>query len=177
MRSEQDNLFIEFQSGDSGAFACLFNRYYNELIRFAAGLINHDQEAEDIVMDILNKLFRMREEFNSENNIKAFLYVATRNACFNYLRHQQVIVAYKRMHQCLLQDDNDMDMEAYQTEQLVMIYRAIEELPRRRRVVFKMAYLEGMPNAEIASYLGITIKAVYSHLRNARELIKMSLIK
>jgi len=53
------------------------------------------------------------------------------------------------------------------------IYAEIEKLPEKRRMVFKMAYLEGMKNDEIASYMSISIHTVKEHKGKALQFLRM----
>jgi RNA polymerase sigma-70 factor (ECF subfamily) len=56
-----------------------------------------------------------------------------------------------------------------------LIEEAIAELPETYRDVFVLADVEGLPNAEIAAMLGLSISAVKNRLHRARVLMRHAL--
>ncbi|HEX9509830.1 MAG TPA: sigma-70 family RNA polymerase sigma factor [Puia sp.] len=84
------DIIIEFRKGDPQAFASFFHLHYRPLCYFATQLVNSQQDGEDIVKDTFVKLWQKHTDFDTPQNIKAFLYITTRNACLNFLRHMQV---------------------------------------------------------------------------------------
>jgi len=162
---------------DVDVYTCVFEKCYAPLSRFATLLINNEQEAKDIVADVMEKLLYIEEKFTAWKNIEAFLWIAVRNSCFNYLRHKEVMNNYKRNYLFLSREGYAIDEQDHYTERLVIIYKLIKALPCRCRQIFIMAYVEGWTRAEIADHLELTIDAVNSHLRNARNKIKGFIIK
>lgn len=159
------DIIIEFRKGDPHAFSSFFHLYYRPLCYFAQQLVNSQQDGEDLVKDTFLKLWQKHTDFDTPQNIKAFLYITTRNACLNFLRHMQVKESSRK---------ELMYIEASKGEELVLnqmiraelmqeIYSEIEKLPERRRDVFKMAYLEGLKNEEIAVQMNIAIHTVKEH--------------
>ena len=55
------------------------------------------------------------------------------------------------------------------------VYRAIASLPEGCRNVFKLSYLEGLKNQEIADELKISINTVKTQKARALELLKLRL--
>ena len=56
-----------------------------------------------------------------------------------------------------------------------MIDRAIAGLPKMYRVVFVLADVEGLPNAEVGERLGMSLPAVKSRLHRARAMLREAL--
>ncbi len=164
-----------FRQGDSRAFSYFFELYYRPLVSFAANLVGDARQAEDIVKDQYVKLWQKREDFETESNIKSFLYISTRNASLNYLRHLQVRVAsFRELRYLDAQRGEQLVLnEMIRSELLGRIYEAIERLPDRRRQVFKMAYVEGLKNEEIASSLDISVHTVKEHKGKALQELRM----
>jgi RNA polymerase sigma-70 factor (ECF subfamily) len=52
--------------------------------------VSSQQDGEDLVKDTFVKLWQTHADFDTPQNIKAFLYITTRNACLNFLRYLQV---------------------------------------------------------------------------------------
>jgi RNA polymerase sigma-70 factor (ECF subfamily) len=159
------DLINEFKKGDPQAFSSYFHLHYRPLCYFAAQLVNSQQDGEDIVKDTFVKLWQKHTDFDSSQNIKAFLYISTRNACLNFLRHLQVKES-SRKELIYLEEEKGEELvlnQMIRAELMQEIYSEIEKLPERRREVFKMAYLEGMKNEEIADQMNISIHTVKEH--------------
>ncbi len=81
-----NDLIHGFRNGDEIAIRQLYNQHYRPLCYFSEKLINNKTEAEDIAVDTFLKLLNKRDDFETLADIKSFLFTATRNACFDFLR-------------------------------------------------------------------------------------------
>ena len=81
-----DEIVSGFNKGNQRSFSSIFNTYYASLCFFAERMILDKQEAEDIVEETFVKLWRLHANFETMQNIKAFLYITTKNACLNYIK-------------------------------------------------------------------------------------------
>ncbi len=75
-----------FRNGDEPAIRHLYDLHYRPLCYFAEKLVKDKTEAEDIAVDTFLKLLNKKNDFYNLPDIKAFLFTATRNACFDYMR-------------------------------------------------------------------------------------------
>lgn len=169
------DIIIEFQKGDPQAFTYFFHLYYRPLCFFASQLVGSMPDAEDIVKDTYVKLWQKHKDFATPQNIKAFLYITTRNACLNFLRHMQVRES-SRKELIYLEEEKGQELvlnQMIRTELMQEIYDEIEKLPQKRREVFKMAYLEGMKNDEIATHMNISIHTVKEHKGKALQFLRL----
>src|SRR3954454_12230242 len=87
------DLIAGFRNGDEVAARQLYNLHYQSLCYYSEKLIHDKGESEDIAVEVFLKLLAKKSDFDSLAEIKAFLFIATRNACFDYLRK------LKRLHQ------------------------------------------------------------------------------
>jgi RNA polymerase sigma-70 factor (ECF subfamily) len=53
------------------------------------------------------------------------------------------------------------------------IYAEIEKLPEKRRQVFKLAYVEGLKNDEIAAQMNISVHTVKEHKGKALQFLRL----
>jgi RNA polymerase sigma-70 factor (ECF subfamily) len=169
------DIITEFQQGDPHAFTFFFQLHYRPLCYFASQLVGDQQDAEDIVKDTYVKLWQKHADFATPQNIKAFLYITTRNACLNFLRHLQVRES-SRKELLYLEEEKGQELvlnQMIRAELMQEIYTEIEKLPEKRRQVFKMAYLDGMKNDEIAAHMNISIHTVKEHKGKALQFLRL----
>ena len=169
------DIIIDFKKGDPQAFSSFFHLHYRPLCYFAAQLVGNQQDAEDIIKDTYVKLWQKHTDFETSQNIKAFLYITTRNACLNFLRHIQVKES-SRKELMYLEETKGEELvlnQMIRAELMQEIYSEIEKLPEKRREVFKLSYLEGLKNDEIATKMKISIHTVKEHKGKALQFLRM----
>jgi RNA polymerase sigma-70 factor (ECF subfamily) len=164
----------DFRRGDQPSFKKVYEYFYRPLFYFASQIVVDEPEAQDIVSETFRKLWQLHENFESLVNIKAFLYITTRNNCFNFLKSGQRDRS-KQLSYSLSQVKNEEAVinSIIKTELLEEIRREIEELPEQQRIIFKLFYLESLSMDEIATRLNLRSGTVrmnklraLKHLRN-----------
>ncbi|NLR80218.1 RNA polymerase sigma factor [Chitinophaga eiseniae] len=170
-------LLQKLAAGEQSAFQFLFNQHYKALCYFANSIVANDQEAEDLVQESFSKLWNKRTDFKTAANIKAFLFIATKNACLNFLKSRERLTIKEKEFSYLQTVDTGFDPLLTETEVIQQLYNEIEALPTQCRKIFKMSYLEGRKNEDIAVALRISYNTVRAQKLRALKLIRSSLIK
>jgi RNA polymerase sigma-70 factor (ECF subfamily) len=178
MEQPENDLIVQFNQGDTEAFTTIYTRYYCTLYYFVKRFIPEREDAEDITADVFVKLWKLRANLQTIKNIEAFLYITGRNACLDFLRHiQRRHLRQKELLQALLQEPEEGILEDdVKTLVLRTIHAEIEKLPRSCRTVFKMSYIEGMSNSEIAEALNINNQSVRNFKLRAVKLLRIALL-
>ena len=96
MDHEELKILTAFKNRDAKAFAYIFRLHRKALVYFAEKLLGIREEAEDIVADSFMKLWAKHGDFDSFPAIKSFLYVTTRNACFDFLKYSKRVSASQK---------------------------------------------------------------------------------
>lgn len=177
-QEHKDEQFLcGFRGNDHHAWKQVFDIYYNRLIYFAKQLVKDEMEAQDIVIESFCKLWQRREKFETLNNIRAFLYITVRNACFDYLKHLQCWLAIqKEIRDLSCSNEYPLESFNHNIELLKIINDEIEKLPPQARQIFKMVYFEELKIADIAQKLQLTEQAVRNNKSRAINLLKTALI-
>ncbi len=156
----------------------LFNQLYKPLIFFAENMVNNPQEAEDIVGTAFFKLTGRIEHFPSIRDVRAFLYITTRNECLDYLRK---LVRNERTQEQMLYlmdyTDAQADDEMLRAKILQEVYNEIEQLPPQCRKIFKLIYTKGMTTKQIADELELSPQTVLNQKAKALTMLRGTLHK
>jgi RNA polymerase sigma-70 factor (ECF subfamily) len=178
MKNPGHHIIAGFQQGNKEAFAAVYNMHYSRLYGFIKKLIEDREEAQDIAAETFVKLWKLHANFNTEENIKAFLYITARNACMDFLRYRQRQTANKQqLGYVLLQQVEDLpaNNDEIKTAVLQQIHSEIENLPTQCKRIFKMAWLEGKKNAAIAEQLSLTEQTVRNQKARAVKILRVAL--
>jgi RNA polymerase sigma-70 factor (family 1) len=171
-----DDPFDAFRKGDPRALQVIFKQFYAPLCLFADRLLRDRPAAEDIVGETLVKLWNRHTDFENMQNVKAFLYITTRNACLNMLKQMQRESLSKKQLAWVWGDKEEFVLnEIIRGEILQEIYREIDNLPAQCKRIFKLSYFEGKKNHEIAEMLNISVHTVKNQKARAIQLLKVKL--
>lgn len=173
------NPVIAFKNGHSLSLPEIQDTYFPALCRFAQGLLNDLPAAEDIVHQSFGMLWKKPEDFETPENVKAFLYISTRNACLNYLQKLQRDSTMKSGFLRYLSTDHESFVlnEIVREEVLHEVYTAIETLPYQCRRIFKMCYVDGLSNSEIAERSHLSVHTVKNHKVRAIGLLRLKFLE
>ena len=163
---------------DSRVFEYVFDQFYKPLNYFALGLTDDTEEAKDIVLETFKKFWAIRQNFDTVTNIKAFLYITTRNACLNFLNYRKRQIQNKKEYADFITDDMEADAEnlMIRSEVLQELHEEINKLPPRCKQVVQLT-LKGLKTDEIAGMMHVSPLTIYSQKRRALELLRTALVK
>ncbi|HXB36018.1 MAG TPA: RNA polymerase sigma-70 factor [Puia sp.] len=158
---------------DQQAYKELYTSLYSYLFNFARGIVPSRETAEEIVSDVFIRLWERRKELGKVENLKVYLYVATRNTAFNYLDKQKrtptnSIDDLEAEFTSIYFDPEQLMITA---EMLALIQKAIDQLPPKCKMIFKLAKEDGLKYREVAEVLSLSVKTVENQLAIALEKI------
>jgi RNA polymerase sigma-70 factor (family 1) len=168
-------LLIRIAEDDTKAFTHLFDQYWLQVFAHVRTYIKDAAQAEDITQDIFFSIWLNRSKLATVADFEPWLHVVTRNRTISGLR------------KLLREPDNELagiipDMPALSGDSPVMmldykqsqelLQKAIDQLPPRRRQVFRMSRQEGLTHQEIAEQLQISKATVNEHITEALSFLK-----
>jgi len=167
-----------YRNGDERALSYFFDLHYRSLCYFAGRLLQDDEEAKDIVSGCFVKLWKSDREVETAQNIKAFLYISCRNACFNHLKQlgtrSRIQTEY---YEQLAKEDDEVLYKIVRSEVLGILAREIDLLPEKCKEVFRLIYFEHKKTDEIALELNTNEKSVRYYKAKSIELLKSAMLK
>jgi len=156
---------------DETAYKELFIFFYKPLFQFARCLTKEHESAEELVSDVMMKIWELREALADIRNLKIYLYKSIKNRAFNYLsrNHKSRMISLDADDFAIDMNSGFLDPESnlIRKELQEGIAVAIHSLPPRCRVVYKLIRVDGLCYKEVAEIMGISVKTVDRHLNNA----------
>lgn len=171
-------LLAKLRQGDSAAFDEAFRRYVTSLIDQAARVVRSQAVAQDLVMDVFTRLWRDRFSLPADTRLAAYLRVAVRNACIDYLRHDRLELSIQQISagsgwvpgMSAPPPTPDEDLERSEAKEIVR--RAFTTLPQRMRQVLELRWLADKSYKDISRELGMPVKSVENYLGRAMRLLR-----
>lgn len=175
------SLLAGFQRRQSPAEKQVFQKYFKPLCLYSESITGQLDASEDIVAESFEKAWGRRQEFQTLENLKAFLYRIVRNASLNYAESQKLHRAHHEQLRYLSNDEPEqgeaLEREILRVELLQEIYQEIENLPDRCGEIFKLLFIHNQTTAQIAAQLSINAQTVRTQKARAIQLIKIELLR
>lgn len=163
-------------------FQQLFDAHYMRLLCHARHFLSTDEEAEDIVEDVFFELWQNRHKLDFNGRMLGYLYQAVSTRSLNALRRKGTSavridilesIDEMRIEHLVTREDQSHNME--RAELVHQIQSAIASLPDKCREVFKLSYLHGLRNRDIAEAMDISVRTVDAHIYKALRLLREKL--
>lgn len=148
-------------------FLRIAEQYKDTIFRIAVNFLGNTSDADDVVQDVLMKLFESDKKFESEEHMRYWLIRVTINRCKNMLKS-----FWWRKRTSL---DEAQEKVTFQTNEQSELYAKVMGLPEKYRVVLYLFYYEEFSVKEIAELLHMKKSAVTTRLARAREKLKHEL--
>ncbi|PLR78986.1 hypothetical protein CU633_02655 [Bacillus sp. V3-13] len=156
--------------GNYEAYAELVNRYSNLVYSIALNKIRDFQHSEDISQEVFVKAWSKIQDMNEGEKFSAWISAITRNQCIDWLRkNSKEEVAFAENY-------HEVSMEFIkQHEMKITIWDALNRLDEKYRLITIMHFITGFKAKEIGEHLNLSLSAVESRLRRAKEKLKEEL--
>lgn len=138
--------------------------YRNNLFAVAFNVCKNAQDAEDIVQDTFLQYYTGKNQFDSEQHIRAWLIRVAINKAKNINR------SFWRRNRTSLEDY--METLAFETPESENLFETVMQLPEKYRIVIHLFYYEDYAVKEIADVLKISESNVKTRLSRGRELLR-----
>ena len=150
----------------------------HKLYRFALRITGSTHEAEDVVQEVLEKVWKSpAEQTAAVQNWEAWCMTLTRHRSLDKTRSQ----AMRRT--APLESVRERRTEAAtpaqsveSSDSIAQVKRLIQQLPEKQRLVMHLRDIEELTYEEIANTLNISLEQVKINLHRARKTVREQLI-
>lgn len=163
-------------ASDEQAYKKLFYHFYKPLCRFAYSLVKNTEDVEEIVSDVLLKIWLMEAKLGIVEDLPSYLYRATKNSCLNFLQsatHKKELIT-----DGLSDDMPEMFFEnpsGERSEVQLLLDKAVNDLPPKCQMVFRLIKEAGMSHKQVIDVLEISQNTIETQMRIALKSIREQL--
>jgi RNA polymerase sigma-70 factor (ECF subfamily) len=148
----------------------------NKLYRFAVKLLQSEEDAKDVVQEVLIKVWNRREELGHLKSFEAWCMTVTRNLSIDRLKSKHnKSGSFPEGFE--VEEKNRGPLESLEiSDEMKKVNQFIQELPDKQRQIILLRDIEGYSYNEIGEILGIDLNQVKVNLFRARKNIKENLL-
>ena len=158
------------QKGERNAQAEFYEKYKGDVARTVFKVFGPDPDLEDVIQDVFIEAFRSIEKFKGKAKVSTWLYRVAFNVALQRLRKR------KRRREVAL-PPSEAAVPCTQTpqralenqEQLEMVYKVLDRLTPKKRIVFILHEFLGLNSKEIAGLVDANVLTVRTRLHYARK--------
>ena len=165
--------------GDQNAYKKLFLAFYKDLNRFAFSFVKSNETAEEIVLDVFVNLWKNRIRLLEIEKLKVYLYVAVKNLSIKHItrNNRNDLISLDELSVGILSAGNYANPEEIfiSTETAAAIHRAVQKLPPRCKIIYKLVREDGLRYKEVADILQLSVKTIDAQMTIATKKICQSI--
>jgi RNA polymerase sigma-70 factor (ECF subfamily) len=172
---DDDSLLRRIRGGDHEAFASLVHRHTKRFYSVAYRIVQHRDDAEDIVQAAFLKLWERPDLWDHRKQTKftTWFYTVVTNLCLDHNKKKRPLPLPDEMELV----DGRMGQEdlLHHKQRRALLDGVVQELPNRQQLAITLCFYEGLSNQEAADIVGVNLKALQSLIMRAKTTLKEKL--
>ncbi len=170
--TDEASILAKAKEGDKAAFKALYARHRADVARLVFRMLGGRSDLEDVIQEVFFQVFRSLKDFRGQSKFSTWLHRVTVNVVLMHRRaaRSRPIFTDEAAHDITADHENvPPDEDADRRERMRAFGRLLDRLAEKKRTVFVLHELEGIPPAEIATIVGAPVLTVRTRLFYARR--------
>ncbi|MGN5954040.1 RNA polymerase sigma factor [Sphingobacterium lactis] len=161
-------------SGKEESFNKLIKHYYKILIPSCMRFISKREDTEELVMNVLLKVWQNKARFQEVNNMDSYVYAMLRQEITAFSRKKVLeMISLEDINPVVANSTDHFDLSY---KELLKHYQtAIEKLSPKQRKIYLMIREKGYSRNEIAEITGLSVNTINNHMNTALRLLRKEL--
>jgi len=171
-RVDIHRFITEARNGDFDAFRHIVLQYSNAMLSVAFSIIGDFHEAQDATQEAFVKCYRGLHTLDDPSKLGSWLYAIVYRTSLDFVKKKKLTLPYE---DAISPSINNVDTWLDQHIMQETIWNAMQSLEQTSKMAIMLHYLSDWPMKEIGQFLNISLSAVESRIRRARETLKRQL--
>lgn len=172
--NEETALLEKVAAGEELSFSLLFDQYRSNIYTTALRITGDEWTAEEILQDTFLKVWLHRASLPELDNFGGWLYTIARNLTYNAVKHSQnekkKLLAVVKENISVYYQHTDYLTEEKELNKI--LEQAIERLPSKQKMTYKLIKQQYMKREEVAKALSVSAETVKWNLDQAMRSIR-----
>jgi RNA polymerase sigma-70 factor (ECF subfamily) len=169
---DEDALIARAGAGDTEAFRTLYERHRSDVARLVYRMLGARSDLDDVAQEVFFQVHRSLKDFRGQSKFSTWLHRVTVNVVLMHRRAARSRPVYSEEAPPDVTPDDEVllpDEDADRRARVRAFSRLLDKLAEKKRVVFVLHELEGLPPSEIADIVGCPVLTVRTRLFYARR--------
>lgn len=147
----------------------VWERFRRDLFEFIRRRVRDDAVAEDVLQDAFERIHRGIDRLSDEKRVAAWVHAIVRNLIADHYRSERPTEELAELAEEASDDNRDNRLIGR------CLLSMIDELPEGYRVPVRLVEVEGLPQVELASRLGLSPSGAKSRVQRGRAMLRRAL--
>jgi RNA polymerase sigma-70 factor, ECF subfamily len=175
LESPDELLVVAAILGNLEAFEQLVLRYRPAVVRLARSIVGADH-AEDVAQDSLLLAFKALPTIDEPNKFAAWLSAITRHRALRFSKSETTHMNKRvALDEALLEKIEALAKPAADEERNQSMIKALDSLPADYAMPLRLHFLDDMPLARIAAFMGVPLSTVKWRIHHGKKLLRVKL--
>lgn len=179
MNITEASLISDCMEGDQRAIEMLVRQYEAGVFKLALSIVNDPVEASEATQETFISALKSLRAYEDRSSFKAWLYKIALNVSRSHLRKRKILERLRTTLTSVFQVETQKpslpEDVVIQNEKEAALWRSLNKLDERHRMVVILRYFHELSIAEISEILSISEGTVHSRLHIARERLRTAL--
>jgi len=181
MKMSEQQLIERAKNGDTKAFEELMKRTQTNIYNLGLRLLGNKEDAADLMQETYIKAYENLDRFEGRSSFSTWLYrIATNNALMKLRKEKNKKVSIDELkkfgdksYKIEISDWSENPSSYFKSAELKeVLQKAIDSLPPKYKSVFILHDVEGLPLAEVARILSLSVPAVKTRVHRSRMYLR-----
>lgn len=177
VQPDESDLILRCKAGDRAAFVALFRAHRSDVARLVQRMLGPVSDVEDLVQEVFLQVYRSIAAFRGSARFSTWLHRVAVNVVLMHRRAQRARPTFASEAEARPAVDSKLlpDEALVRSARIRAFYRLLDRLSEKKRTVYVLHELEGLPPVEIAALVGAPVLTVRTRLFYARrELLELT---
>lgn len=173
MELYSDAYYIErIQAGETICFACLIDRYSEQVYALIVKVVRNREDAEELLQDVFMKVYKNLSSFRGDCSFSTWIYRIAYNTALSEVRkkkHEFLAIDEVQINNVSEEDVYGSLEQASASSRIDRLEEALGLLPPDDRVIILLFYMQDKTIEDIAGITGMTQSNVKTKLFRIRK--------
>ncbi len=166
------NPIEELKAGNEAVLVYVIEQYADGLYRLAFSLLKDQFESEDLVQEVIIRLWNERHNLEGYAEIWPLLYTMAKRLSLNRLRDKHMKTKREGIEVLMNHGTAYSNQDGHVAEMMRLEQQVVDVLPTKQREVYLLSRKEGLSYKEIGEKLEIAPNTVKNHLVQALKTMR-----
>jgi len=164
---DENTIIRRITNGEVDSFRVLAQRYQGPVVAMISNITNDKHLAEDIAQDVFLAAYKKLKTFDpARGKFSTWLFTIARNKSINALKKKKAFLAESLPDKI---DPHSPYDDLAEKEFFEELDKKLQNLPKKQKIAFVLAEIEGLPYDQIAQIEGVRLGTVKSRINRAKK--------
>jgi RNA polymerase sigma-70 factor (ECF subfamily) len=166
--NNESQLLRKIAEGDQHAFKIIYDFHRRAVYARAIFLLKSEVLAEEVLQEVMLKLWQSAEKLTDETNLGAYLTTLTRNRSFQILRRRVLEAKTEiELRKDWTESHNETEEGILLADTQKILADGIALLPPQQKMVYELCRVDGLKYEQAAQSMNLSVETVKSYMKLA----------